>query len=71
MPETRTPLQIHIEKYEKKNYLRFNPTKEFYKQLGISYDSFWKIVKGMRKPYVEEIKLLSKFFNIPIEDFFK
>jgi hypothetical protein len=71
MQDSRTPLQIYIDEYEAKTLLNFSPTEQFYKELGMGKGAFYSLKKGKRKPYVEEIKVLSKFFNIPIEDFFK
>ncbi len=70
MADTRTPVQICIDKYEAETMLKFRPTDKFFKHLGISYYDFYSIARGERKPYAHEAKRLSQHFEIKIEDFY-
>jgi hypothetical protein len=71
MTNQKTTLQYHIENYEIETLLLFKPSKGFYDYVRINPKRFWQLVKGTKQPFAEEIQELSKFFEIPIDRFFK
>ena len=44
--------------------LKFRPSNEFYKRIGISKKRFWQIVRGEKSATVDEITIIAEVFGI-------
>lgn len=47
----------------------FKPKREFYQKTGIRQKRFGMIYRGEKSPELNEMKAMSEYFNIPIQDF--
>lgn len=48
--------------------IRFKPTREFYKQIGIGHRRFGQLKRGEVSPTIEEIKTVADFFDVKLSD---
>lgn len=62
----QTPLRTVIDDYSARVCLKFNPTREFYDNVGINRLRFWQLVKGKKEPLASEASRLSEFFSVPL-----
>jgi hypothetical protein len=63
---THSPLQTAIDDYSARVGLKFNPTRDFYENVGINRLRFWQLVKGKKEPLASEAVRLSEFFSVPL-----
>lgn len=60
-----------ITNFEKKYFVRFTPTKEFYKKIKTGQKLWKKFVKNEAQPNAEQIILIAQVFKVMPEDIVK
>lgn len=65
-----TPLERVIRQHQAKNRSLFQPTPEFYTEIGMSHIRFGKLRKGTGKMNLDEAQALADFFKVPVTAFF-
>lgn len=64
----QTPLSMLIADYEHNKHLKFVPNDSFYLLIGINRIRFWQLVKGKKELLAHEIRALSDYFGISVND---
>ena len=57
-------LSFFIEKWEAEKKIRFTPTKDFYKSVGVGQRRFGQLYRNECDPKVSELKKIAQFFGI-------
>jgi hypothetical protein len=68
--ETQTALQRQIKAYEAKSLNPFKPSRNFFSVVQIGQKRFWKIVRGEESPKLTEMKALSEYFEVGVNELF-
>lgn len=63
-----TPLSQAISKFENKTLTKFKPDKRFYEHVGINRIRFWQLVRGDKPILGTEIRPLSNYFNVDVNE---
>ncbi len=67
--KTTNTIKKAVIDYETRIGSPFKPTKEmFYRKVGINQKRYGQLLRGEKDPMITELKNLSNFFQIPINE---
>lgn len=65
-----TALQKALTQYGKSIGGSWKPNEQTYQLIGVKKKRFWQLVRGEKRPTIDEARALSELFNVPITDLF-
>lgn len=65
-----TELQKAINQYEQSIGGSWKPNESTYERVGVKKKRFWQLVRGEKRPTIDEARALSELFNVSISDLF-
>lgn len=65
-----TALQRALNQYGENIGGSWKPNENTYKLIGVKKKRFWQLVRGEKRPSIDEARALSKLFSVPVSDLF-
>lgn len=67
---TQTILRNTVSQYAGRVGLKFAPDEAFYQKVGINPKRFGQLLRGEKRPTIDEARALSVFFSVSIDELF-
>jgi hypothetical protein len=48
--------------------MKFRPSNDFYKKIGINKKRFWQLVRNEKSATLDEAKSIATYFKVPVTD---
>ncbi len=65
-----TALQRALNQYSESMGGSWKPNEKTYERVGVKKKRFWQLVRGEKRPTIDEARALSSLFNVQITDLF-
>jgi hypothetical protein len=68
--EIKTGLQCAVNQYSEHIGIGFRPDAKFYGKVSINQKRFAQLLRGEKRPTIDEARALSDFFSVSIDELF-
>lgn len=65
-----TALQKALNQYGASIGGSWKPNESTYERIGVKKKRFWQLVRGEKRPTIDEARALSELFKVPVTDLF-
>lgn len=67
---SNTPLQKALKQHEQSVGGSWKPNESTYERIGVKKKRFWQLVRGEKRPTIDEARALSELFHVPLTELF-
>lgn len=65
-----TALQKALNQYKESIGGSWKPNEKTYERVGVKKKRFWQLVRGEKRPTIDEARSLSELFKVPLSELF-